>query len=308
MSTSQACCKPVTLRQTDHIPYLDRLSCSFPFHIGWHKVVCQAIWVCGRLSLWHQSRLWRESSSASFVQWAACACQISAIPAVLPKLGYHTWLLQGKELIWTYTLQWRCNVCTCLQVLQVTKVLTSGLCQLSTCKLKLWSTEQLPAVEKEDSIKSSPLERAILPMLQSLLREVSITLWSHCTHNDKIEDKQRDLTYLQVTWMNHVLSTLWPSYNQAIGKMVLETAEPYISDITKQVLAKELMNILSGLNSEFAGRPEADTTTHEHCCACKHHPHLMSGLIKNEVKARILVIDDPLFKRLWIVLLRSIWL
>ena len=106
--------------------------------------------------------------------------------------------------------------------------------------------------------------------------------------------------------MNHMLSTLWPFYNQAIGKMVLETAEPYIADITKQVLAKELMIILSGLNSEFAGRPEADTTAHEHCCACIHHLYLMSGLTKNEVKARILVIDDPLFKRLWNVLLRSI--
>ena len=46
---------------------------------------------------------------------------------------------------------------------------------------------------------------------------------------------EKQLNGLQVTWMNHVLATLWPSYNQAIGKMALETAEPYISDITKQV-------------------------------------------------------------------------
>lgn len=45
--------------------------------------------------------------------------------------------------------------------------------------------------------------------------------------------------------MNHVLSTLWPAYNQAIGKMVLDTAEPYISDITKQVCSKQNHTIMT---------------------------------------------------------------
>lgn len=35
--------------------------------------------------------------------------------------------------------------------------------------------------------------------------------------------------------MNHVLKTLWPHYNQAIGKMVLETVTPQIEDVIKQV-------------------------------------------------------------------------
>ena len=48
----------------------------------------------------------------------------------------------------------------------------------------------------------------------------------------------------QVTWMNHILTTLWPHYNQAIGKMVLESAKPQIEDITRQVRGLKAQLIL----------------------------------------------------------------
>jgi len=37
--------------------------------------------------------------------------------------------------------------------------------------------------------------------------------------------------------MNHIVKTLWPQFNQAIGKMVLETAGPQIAELKKQVAA-----------------------------------------------------------------------
>ena len=40
---------------------------------------------------------------------------------------------------------------------------------------------------------------------------------------------------MQVSWMNHIMKTLWPHMNQAIGKMILETVEPMIADVQKQV-------------------------------------------------------------------------
>ena len=40
---------------------------------------------------------------------------------------------------------------------------------------------------------------------------------------------------MQVSWMNHILKSLWPHMNQAIGKMVLETVEPQVADLRKQV-------------------------------------------------------------------------
>ena len=39
----------------------------------------------------------------------------------------------------------------------------------------------------------------------------------------------------QVFWMNHALRTLWPYYNKAIGKMVLEQAKPMIEEQIKPV-------------------------------------------------------------------------
>ena len=40
---------------------------------------------------------------------------------------------------------------------------------------------------------------------------------------------------LQATWMNIILKNMWPQYNQAIGKMVLETVKPQLEDLPKQV-------------------------------------------------------------------------
>ena len=40
---------------------------------------------------------------------------------------------------------------------------------------------------------------------------------------------------MQVFWMNHALRTLWPYYNKAIGKMVLEQAKPMIEEQIKPV-------------------------------------------------------------------------
>ena len=69
--------------------------------------------------------------------------------------------------------------------------------------------------------------------------------------------------------MNHVLSTLWPSYNQAIGKMVLETAEPYISDITKQVEYTLLFTFK--VNAE---KPLHQITGIFNCCRLEIHHSL----------------------------------
>ena len=40
---------------------------------------------------------------------------------------------------------------------------------------------------------------------------------------------------MQVSWMNHIMKTLWPHMNQAIGKMILETVMPMVADLKKQV-------------------------------------------------------------------------
>ncbi|KAK9864981.1 hypothetical protein WJX84_009997 [Apatococcus fuscideae] len=40
--------------------------------------------------------------------------------------------------------------------------------------------------------------------------------------------------YERTLWANHTISMLWPQYNAAIGKMVLEMAQPYIDEYKKQ--------------------------------------------------------------------------
>ena len=48
---------------------------------------------------------------------------------------------------------------------------------------------------------------------------------------------------VQVFWMNHALRTLWPYYNKAIGKMVMDMARPMIEEQLKPVRCAMLAGI-----------------------------------------------------------------
>ena len=52
---------------------------------------------------------------------------------------------------------------------------------------------------------------------------------------------------LQVLWMNTILKTMWPYYNQAIGQQVLEQTGPIIAEQLKPVRARSSMTALQGL-------------------------------------------------------------
>jgi len=49
--------------------------------------------------------------------------------------------------------------------------------------------------------------------------------------------------FYRVAWMNNVMKTLWPQMNQAIGKMILETAAPQMKELQKQYPFIEAMDI-----------------------------------------------------------------
>ena len=40
---------------------------------------------------------------------------------------------------------------------------------------------------------------------------------------------------LQTLWLNHAVTTLWPFYNKAVAKLVLEQAKPQIDEAIKPV-------------------------------------------------------------------------
>ena len=63
---------------------------------------------------------------------------------------------------------------------------------------------------------------------------------------------------VQVTWMNHIMRTMWPHYNQAIGKMVLDTVKPQVDDLCKQVCT---FLLLSASAIVLAGTPSPDITS-----------------------------------------------
>lgn len=56
--------------------------------------------------------------------------------------------------------------------------------------------------------------------------------------------------------MNHILKTLWPHYNQAVGKMVLESAKPYIDDICNQVNLGSMQSCWTSLTSLIIHKSE----------------------------------------------------
>ena len=43
------------------------------------------------------------------------------------------------------------------------------------------------------------------------------------------------LRLLQTLWLNHAVTTLWPFYNKAVAKLVLEQAKPQIDEAIKPV-------------------------------------------------------------------------
>ena len=55
--------------------------------------------------------------------------------------------------------------------------------------------------------------------------------WHAATHaQDKLQP-----CLLQTLWLNHAVTTLWPYYNKAVAKLVLEQAKPQIDEAIKPV-------------------------------------------------------------------------
>ena len=92
---------------------------------------------------------------------------------------------------------------------------------------------------------------------------------------------------LQTLWLNHAVTTLWPYYNKAVAKMVLEQAKPQIDEAIKPVglclyisgcralfqLVALLEGPSNGAVSEETSRSSIATAQHQNCRCAQLQQH-----------------------------------